>query len=250
MNGIQIKDLSVSYGEQSALKQISFDIPQQSITALIGPSGCGKSTLLRTLNRMNDDTPGIQISGEIYIAGAPIYAKEVRVEKLRRYTGMVFQAPNPFPTSIYDNVAYGPRLYGITRKKDLDEVVERSLRAAALWEEVADKLKSHAFGLSGGQQQRLCIARALAVDPKVLLMDESTAALDPFSTQKIEELAKELSKLYTIVMVTHNLAQAARVSDQTAFLLNGELIEYGPTIQIFSKPNQGQTENYVAGRFG
>ncbi|MEK8210368.1 phosphate ABC transporter ATP-binding protein PstB [Paenibacillus sp. FSL L8-0696] len=250
MNVIQINELSVYYGDQQALKNISVGIPEKSISALIGPSGCGKSTLLRSINRMNDQVPLMKVKGDIVISGVSIYGKEVRTEMLRKRVGMVFQLPNPFPSSIYDNIAYGPRLHGIRKKKEIDEIVETSLRAAAVWDEVKDNLKQNALSLSGGQQQRLCIARALAVNPDILLMDESTAALDPLSTQKIEELIKELKKEYSIVMVTHNLAQAARVSDQTVFLLDGEVIEYAPTVDLFSTPVDQRTGNYVMGRFG
>ncbi|MBT2282500.1 phosphate ABC transporter ATP-binding protein [Paenibacillus polymyxa] len=250
MSAIQIQDLSVFYGQQQAVKNISLDVPEHSITAFIGPSGCGKSTLLRTINRMNDRIDGVRIEGNIRIKGHAIYDDQVRVELLRKKVGMVFQQPNPFPKSIYDNIAYGPRLHGITRKPELNDIVEKSLKAAVLWDEVKDLLKKSALQLSGGQQQRLCIARALAMNPEILLMDESTAALDPLSTLKIEELVKELRQSYTIVMVTHNLHQAARISDQCAFFLDGELVEYDDTSQIFSNPKNPKTENYVAGRFG
>ncbi|MRN52734.1 phosphate ABC transporter ATP-binding protein PstB [Paenibacillus monticola] len=247
---IQVDKLNVYYGALHALKNINLGFPEKSITALIGPSGCGKSTLLRTINRMNDQLQHMKVEGDIIISRVSIYGKEVRTEMLRKRVGMVFQLPNPFPSSIYDNIAYGPRLHGIKKKKELDGIVENSLRAAAVWDEVKDNLKQHALSLSGGQQQRLCIARALAVNPDILLMDESTAALDPLSTQKIEELVKELKKEYTIVMVTHNLAQAARVSDQTAFLLSGEVIEFARTVDLFSEPVDKRTENYIMGRFG
>lgn len=247
---IDIKQLNLFYVHFQALKEVSLTIPQKAITAFIGPSGCGKSTLLRTLNRMNDMIPGTRIEGEIKIDGKDIYASDVEVESLRRKIGMVFQQPNPFPKSIYDNVAYGPRLHGITNKKELDEIVETSLKSAALWEEVKDYLKKSALGLSGGQQQRLCIARAIAVNPDILLMDEATSALDPISTLKIEELAQELKNKYTIVMVTHNMHQAARVSDQTVFFLNGEVVEYADTESLFSNPKDGRTEDYITGRFG
>ncbi|MDQ0195386.1 phosphate ABC transporter ATP-binding protein PstB [Paenibacillus wynnii] len=250
MNVIQIDKLSVYYGDQQALNNINLGIPEKSITALIGPSGCGKSTLLRSINRMNDQVPLMKVKGDIVISGVSIYGKEVRTEMLRKRVGMVFQLPNPFPSSIYDNIAYGPRLHGTRKKKEIDEIVETSLRAAAVWDEVKDNLKQNSLSLSGGQQQRLCIARALAVNPDILLMDESTAALDPLSTQKIEELIKDLKKEYTIVMVTHNLAQAARVSDQTTFLLDGEVIEFAPTVDLFSTPVDQRTGNYVMGRFG
>lgn len=250
MSAIQIQDLSVFYGQQQAVRNINLDVPEHSITAFIGPSGCGKSTLLRTLNRMNDRIDGVRIEGNVHIKGHAIYDDQVRVELLRKKVGMVFQQPNPFPKSIYDNVAYGPRLHGITRKSELNDIVEKSLKAAVLWEEVKDLQKKSALQLSGGQQQRLCIARALAMNPEILLMDESTAALDPLSTLKIEELVKELRQSYTIVMVTHNLHQAARISDQCAFFFDGELVEYDDTSQMFSNPKNPKTENYVAGRFG
>ncbi|RIX46502.1 phosphate ABC transporter ATP-binding protein [Paenibacillus nanensis] len=247
---IDIKKLNLFYVNFQALKDVSLTIPNKAITAFIGPSGCGKSTLLRTLNRMNDMIPGTRIEGEILIDGKDIYANEVEVESLRRKVGMVFQQPNPFPKSIYDNVAYGPRLHGITDKKKLDEIVETSLKSAALWNEVKDFLKKSALGLSGGQQQRLCIARAIAVNPDILLMDEATSALDPISTLKIEELAQELKTKYTIVMVTHNMHQAARVSDQTVFFLNGEVVEFAETESLFSNPTDQRTEDYITGRFG
>ncbi|CAM4259138.1 phosphate transport system ATP-binding protein [Paenibacillus endophyticus] len=247
---ININKLNLFYGAFHALKDVSLTIPEKAITAFIGPSGCGKSTLLRTLNRMNDMIPGTRIEGGIAIGGTEIYSNEVDVETLRKKVGMVFQQPNPFPKSIYDNVAYGPRLHGITSKRELDEIVETSLKSAVLWEEVKDHLKRSAFGLSGGQQQRLCIARALAVNPNILLMDEATSALDPISTLKIEELAQELKDKYTIVMVTHNMHQAARVSNQTVFFLNGEVIEYSDTEKLFSNPTDQRTEDYISGRFG
>jgi phosphate transport system ATP-binding protein len=247
---IKINKLNLFYGAFHALKDVSLTIPEKAITAFIGPSGCGKSTLLRTLNRMNDMIPGTRIEGGIAIGGTEIYSNEVDVETLRKKVGMVFQQPNPFPKSIYDNVAYGPRLHGITSKRELDEIVETSLKSAVLWEEVKDHLKRSAFGLSGGQQQRLCIARALAVNPNILLMDEATSALDPISTLKIEELAQELKDKYTIVMVTHNMHQAARVSNQTVFFLNGEVIEYSDTEKLFSNPTDQRTEDYISGRFG
>ncbi len=247
---IHINKLNLFYGTFHALKEVSLTIPEKAITAFIGPSGCGKSTLLRTLNRMNDMIPGTRIQGEINIGGQNIYSADVEVETLRKKIGMVFQQPNPFPKSIYDNVAYGPRLHGITSKKELDEIVETSLRSAALWDEVKDHLKRSALGLSGGQQQRLCIARALAVGPDILLMDESTSALDPISTLKIEELAQELKEKYTIVMVTHNMHQAARVSYQTVFFLSGEVVEYSETEKLFSNPSDQRTEDYISGRFG
>ncbi|MFS0723177.1 phosphate ABC transporter ATP-binding protein PstB [Paenibacillus sp. 1P07SE] len=246
----EIKDLKLYYGEFMALKGLNFDIPEKSITALIGPSGCGKSTFLRTLNRMNDMIAGTRVEGQILLSGSNIYAQETDVEQLRKRVGMVFQQPNPFPKSIYENVAFGPRLHQKLDRKQLNEVVERSLRGASLWDEVKDDLNKSAMGLSGGQQQRLCIARALAVDPDVLLMDESTSALDPISTLKIEELAQELKQKYTIVMVTHNMHQAARVSDRTVFFLNGEVIEADQTGQLFSNPSDKRTEEYITGRFG
>ena len=243
-------DLCLWYGEHQALRNINMDIRSNSITALIGPSGCGKSTFLKTLNRMNDLVPGVRITGSVQYQGSDIYAPGVDVNELRRQVGMVFQKPNPFPMSIYDNVAYGPRTHGITSRVKLDEIVERSLQDAAIWDEVKDRLKKNALGLSGGQQQRLCIARALAVEPQVLLMDEPTSALDPISTSKIEELTITLKEKYTIVIVTHNMQQALRISDYTAFFLLGELIEYGSTEQIFSNPGNQKTENYITGRFG
>ena len=247
---ININKLNLFYGAFHALKDVTLTIPEKAITAFIGPSGCGKSTLLRTLNRMNDMIPGTRIEGGIAIGGTEIYSNEVDVETLRKKVGMVFQQPNPFPKSIYDNVAYGPRLLGITSKRELDEIVETSLKSAVLWDEVKDHLKRSAFGLSGGQQQRLCIARALAVNPNILLMDEATSALDPISTLKIEELAQELKDKYTIVMVTHNMHQAARVSNQTVFFLNGEVVEYSDTEKLFSNPTDQRTEDYISGRFG
>lgn len=250
MNIMTAKDLCLWYGEHQALKNINIEIPEKSITALIGPSGCGKSTFLKSINRMNDLIPSVKITGSIYYQGKDIYAPGVDVNELRRQVGMVFQKPNPFPMSIYDNIAYGPRTHGITSKVKLDDIVERSLRDAAIWDEVKDRLKKNALGLSGGQQQRLCIARALAVEPQVLLMDEPTSALDPISTSKIEELAISLKEKYTIVMVTHNMQQAVRISDQTAFFLLGELIEYGNTEKLFSQPEDKRTEDYITGRFG
>lgn len=247
---IEINDLDLFYGEFQALKHVNMEIPEKAITAFIGPSGCGKSTLLRTFNRMNDMIVGTRIEGKVAIAGTDIYSNEVDVETLRKRVGMVFQQPNPFPKSIYDNIAYGPRLHGITDRRKLDEIVESSLRSAALWGEVKDHLKRFAFSLSGGQQQRLCIARALAVEPDILLMDEATSALDPISTLKIEELAQVLKDKYTIVMVTHNMHQAARVSQQTVFFLNGEVVEYSETEQLFSNPTDQRTEDYISGRFG
>lgn len=250
MSILSAHDLCLWYGTTQALKNINLEIPEKSITALIGPSGCGKSTFLKTLDRMNDLVPGVKICGEVRFHGEDIYAPGINVSELRRKVGMVFQKPNPFPMSIYDNVAYGPRTHGITAKARLDEIVERSLRAAALWDESRDQLKKSALGMSGGQQQRLCIARALAVEPEVLLMDEPTSALDPISTSKIEELALELKEKYTIVIVTHNMQQAVRISDQTAFFLMGELIECDGTEDLFSQPEDKRTEDYITGRFG
>lgn len=247
-NIITVKDLCLWYGQSQALKHINIDIPEHSITALIGPSGCGKSTFLKTLNRMNDLIPGVRITGAVEYNGEDIFSAEVN--NLRKEVGMVFQKPNPFPMSIYDNIAYGPRTHGVRSKAKLDEIVERSLRDAAIWDEVKDRLRKNALGLSGGQQQRLCIARALAVEPAVLLMDEPTSALDPISTLKIEELATKLKERYTIVIVTHNMQQALRISDRTAFFLLGELVECGETEQIFSQPGDKRTEDYVTGRFG
>ena len=247
---ITVKDLDLWYGSTQALHHVSMDIPEKSITALIGPSGCGKSTFLKTLDRMNDLVPGVRIEGTVEYDGKNIFAPDVDVNELRRQVGMVFQKPNPFPMSIYDNVAYGPRTHGVRNRAKLDEIVEQSLRSAAIWDEVKDRLRKNALGLSGGQQQRLCIARALAVEPRVLLMDEPTSALDPISTSKIEELAMELKKRYTIVIVTHNMQQALRISDRTAFFLLGELIEYDDTEKMFSTPTQKKTEDYITGRFG
>ena len=247
---LQVKDLDLWYGAHQAQHSVSMDIPEKSITAFIGPSGCGKSTFLKTLNRMNDLVPGVKITGEVRYRGEDIYAPGTDVCRLRREIGMVFQKPNPFPMSIYDNIAYGPRTHGIRSKTKLDELVERSLRGAAIWDEVKDRLKKNALGLSGGQQQRLCIARALAVEPAVLLMDEPTSALDPISTSRIEELTMELKERYTIVIVTHNMQQAVRISDRTAFFLLGELVEYGATEQVFSAPAEKRTEDYITGRFG
>ena len=244
------KDLNLWYDQTQALKNVNITIPEKSITAFIGPSGCGKSTFLKTLNRMNDLIPSVKITGEVCYNGQNIYDSTVDVNELRREIGMVFQKPNPFPMSIYDNIAYGPRTHGIKSKVKLDEIVEQSLRDAAIWDEVKDRLKKNALGMSGGQQQRLCIARALAVKPKILLMDEPTSALDPISTSRIEELAIELKKSYTIVIVTHNMQQAVRISDNTAFFLLGELIEYGETEKLFSQPNDKRTEDYITGRFG
>ena len=249
-NIITAKDMCLWYGEHQALKNVNIDIPEKSITAFIGPSGCGKSTFLKTLNRMNDLIPGVKITGDIRYEGNDIFSKKVDVNHLRKEIGMVFQKPNPFPMSIYDNVAYGPRTHGITNKMQLDEIVENALRDAAIWDEVKDRLKKNALGMSGGQQQRLCIARALAVQPKVLLMDEPTSALDPISTSRIEDLVMELKDKYTIVMVTHNMQQAVRVSDYTAFFLLGELVEFGKTDDIFSQPQDKRTEDYITGRFG
>lgn len=249
-NIISVKDMCLWYGEHQALKNINIEIPEKSITAFIGPSGCGKSTFLKTLNRMNDLIPSVKITGDVRYDGADIFSREVDVNHLRKEIGMVFQKPNPFPMSIYDNVAYGPRTHGITSKVQLDEIVETALRDAAIWDEVKDRLKKNALGMSGGQQQRLCIARALAVEPKVLLMDEPTSALDPISTARIEELAMELKEKYTIVMVTHNMQQAVRVSDYTAFFLLGELVEFGSTDEIFTQPQDKRTEDYITGRFG
>ncbi|MCI6569172.1 MAG: phosphate ABC transporter ATP-binding protein PstB [Dysosmobacter sp.] len=247
---IQARDLNLWYGDHQALHHIDIDIPANQITALIGPSGCGKSTFLKTLNRMNDLVPGCRIDGQVLYAGTNIYAPSVDTTWLRKQVGMVFQKANPFPMSIYDNVAYGPRTHGIRSRVLLDEIVERSLRDAAIWDEVKDRLKTSALGLSGGQQQRLCIARALAVEPDILLMDESTSALDPISTSRIEDLAVELKSKYTVIMVTHTMQQATRVSDKTAFFLLGELIEFGDTEQIFSNPREKKTEDYITGRFG
>ena len=243
-------DMNLWYGAHQALHNISIDIPEKSITALIGPSGCGKSTFLKTLNRMNDLVGGVKITGEVTYEGENIYDPSVDVNELRKSIGMVFQKPNPFPMSIYDNIAYGPRTHGVRKKDELDEIVEQSLRGAAIWDEVKDRLKKSALGLSGGQQQRLCIARALAVQPQVLLMDEPTSALDPISTSKIEELATNLKEQYTIIIVTHNMQQALRISDRTAFFLLGELIEYDDTQKLFYQPKEKRTEDYITGRFG
>ena len=248
MSIISTKNLSLWYGSFQALKDINIEIPAHSITALIGPSGCGKSTFLKTLNRMNDLIPTVKIAGEAIYNGQNIF--DADVNNLRKEVGMVFQKPNPFPMSIYDNIAYGPRTHGITNKAQLDDIVEKALRSAAIWDEVKDRLKKNALGMSGGQQQRLCIARALAVEPKVLLMDEPTSALDPISTSRIEDLAMELKKDYTIVIVTHNVQQAVRISDQTAFFLLGELVEYGNTEEMFAQPKDQRTEDYITGRFG
>ena len=249
-NIITVKDMCLWYGEHKALNDVNIEIPEKSITAFIGPSGCGKSTFLKTLNRMNDLIPGVKITGDIRYEGTDIFSKGVDVNNLRKEIGMVFQKPNPFPMSIYDNVAYGPRTHGITNRVQLDDIVEQALRDAAIWDEVKDRLKKNALGMSGGQQQRLCIARALAVQPKILLMDEPTSALDPISTSRIEELVMELKEKYTIVMVTHNMQQAVRVSDYTAFFLLGELVEFGRTDNIFSQPKDKRTEDYITGRFG
>ena len=250
MNKLEIKDLNLYYGDFHALKNIQMDIEEKKITAFIGPFGCGKSTLLRSINRMNDLVEGCRIEGQILLDGKNVYDKSMDINMLRKRVGMVFQKPNPFPMSIYDNIAYGPRTHGIRNKKKLDEIVEKSLRDAAIWEECKDRLKKSALGLSGGQQQRLCIARALACQPEVLLMDEPTSALDPISTSHIEDLVLELRKDYTVVIVTHNMQQALRISDNTAFFLLGDMVEYGPTEQIFSVPKDKRTENYITGRFG
>ncbi len=249
-NIVTVHDLCLWYGSHQALNDINIEIPEKSITALIGPSGCGKSTFLKTINRMNDLIPDVKITGEIKYKEQNIFASNVDVNDLRREVGMVFQKPNPFPMSIYDNIAYGLRTHGVKNKAKLDDIVERSLRGAAIWDEVKDRLKKNALGLSGGQQQRLCIARALAVEPEVLLMDEPTSALDPISTLKIEELAEELKEKYTIIIVTHNMQQAVRISDRTAFFLLGELVEYGDTEMMFSDPVDKRTEDYITGRFG
>ena len=247
---ISVTNLNLYYGENHALKNVSMKIRNRAVTAFIGPSGCGKSTFLRTLNRMNDLVDGVKITGRVDLDGEDIYGSNVDTTLLRKKVGMVFQQPNPFPMSIYDNIAYGPRTHGITNKAQLDDIVEKALRSAAIWDEVKDRLKKNALGMSGGQQQRLCIARALAVEPKVLLMDEPTSALDPISTSRIEDLAMELKKDYTIVIVTHNMQQAVRISDQTAFFLLGDLVEYGNTEEMFSQPKDQRTEDYITGRFG
>ena len=244
------RNLNLHYGDFHALKNINIDIPEKKITAFIGPSGCGKSTFLKTMNRMQDLVPGVKIEGDLFFRGQDVNSKDVDVTELRRQIGMVWQKPNPFPMSIYDNITYGPKLHGNHSKAELDEIVERSLRGAALWDELKDRLKKSALGLSGGQQQRLCIARSLAVEPEVLLMDEPTSALDPASTMRIEELMSELKKNYTVVIVTHNMQHAARISDQCAFFLVGELVECAPTQQIFSMPADKRTEDYITGRFG
>ncbi len=251
MNPIfRVRALNLWYGQSQALRDVSIDVQENSVTALIGPSGCGKSTFLKTLNRMNDLIPGVKIAGQVRYRGRDIFAPDLDVSQLRRSVGMVFQKPNPFPMSIYDNVAFGPRTHGVRARARLDELVERSLRGAAIWEEVKDRLQKPALSLSGGQQQRLCIARALAVEPDVLLMDEPTSALDPISTSKIEELAVLLRERYTILIVTHNMQQAARISDRTAFFLLGELVEYGDTERLFQRPEDRRTEEYITGRFG
>ena len=247
---IEVRDLNLYYGENHALKDVNMDIKENSVTAFIGPSGCGKSTFLKTLNRMNDLVDGVKITGNVCLDGENIYDENVDTPILRKKIGMVFQQPNPFPMSIYDNIAYGPRVHGIKDKTQLDEIVERSLRGAAIFDEVKDRLKKSALGLSGGQQQRICIARALAVQPEVLLMDEPTSALDPISTSKVEELMEELKKKYTVVVVTHNMQQAVRVSDDTAFFLVGEMVEFGDTETLFSYPKDKRTEDYITGRFG
>ena len=251
MNNIMTaENLCLWYGDNQALKNININIPENSITALIGPSGCGKSTFLKTLNRMNDLIPTVKISGNVFYGGRDIFDKSIDVNELRRDIGLVFQKPNPFPMSIYDNIAYGPRTHGIKNRAKLDAIVEEALRGAAIWDEVKDRLKKSALGLSGGQQQRLCIARALAVKPKILLMDEPTSALDPISTSRIEDLTLQLKEKYTVVMVTHNMQQAVRISDYTAFFLLGELVEFGETEKIFSQPEDKRTEDYITGRFG
>lgn len=247
---ISVKDVDLWYGDFQALKKINMDVKKLEITALIGPSGCGKSTLLKSLNRMNDLVEGCRVEGEITIGGRDIYARDVDLSALRKNVGMVFQKPNPFPMSVYDNIAYGPRTFGIKKKGELDEIVERSLKQAAMWDELKDRLKNSAIGLSGGQQQRLCIARALSVRPQILLMDEPTSALDPVSTGKIEELCEELKREVTIVMVTHNMQQAARISDKTGFFLLGELLEFAETDDLFTRPGHPETERYITGRFG
>ena len=250
MNKFEVRDLNLYYGQFHALKGVSMDIPEKEVTAFIGPSGCGKSTFLKTLNRMNDLVEGCRITGDVKLDGVDIFKDKLDVNVLRKRVGMVFQKPNPFPMSIYDNIAYGPRTHGIRNKSELDDIVEKSLRGAAIWDEVKDRLKKSALGMSGGQQQRLCIARALAVEPEVLLMDEPTSALDPISTSRVEELVMDLKKDYTIVIVTHNMQQAARISDKTAFFLLGELVEMGPTERLFATPSDKRTEDYISGRFG
>ena len=249
-NAITVKDVDLYYGDFQALKKINMEMPKYKITAMIGPSGCGKSTLIKTLNRMNDLVEGCRVEGEITIGGVDIYDRSVDLSALRKNVGMVFQKPNPFPMSVYDNIAYGPRTFGIRKRSELDEIVERSLKQAAMWDELKDRLNKSALGLSGGQQQRLCIARALAVGPQILLMDEPTSARDPISTGKIEELCEELKHEVTIVMVTHNMQQAARISDKTAFFLLGDLIEFGRTDDVFNRPADQRTEDYITGRFG
>lgn len=246
---VSVRNANLWYGDFHAIKDISVEIPEKQVTAFIGPSGCGKSTFLKCFNRMNDLVEGCKIEGEFYVGDRNIYGK-IDVNELRKNVGMVFQKPNPFPMSVYDNIAYGPRTFGVTKHADLDEIVEKSLRQAAMWEELKDRLNKSALGLSGGQQQRLCIARSLAANPKILLMDEPTSALDPISTGKIEELMEELKKELTIVIVTHNMQQATRIADKTAFFLLGELIEYGDTDDIFTSPKDGRTERYITGRFG
>ncbi len=250
MSIVSVKKLNLWYGNSQALKDIDIELPEKSITALIGPSGCGKSTFLKTINRMNDLIPGVKIEGTVEYNGKNIFDRSVDVNELRREVGMVFQKPNPFPMSIYDNIAYGPRTHGVRNRARLDDIVEKSLKGAAIWDEVKDRLKKSALGLSGGQQQRLCIARALAAEPRILLMDEPTSALDPISTLKIEELANDLKKDYTIIIVTHNMQQAVRISDNTAFFLLGELVEYGSTERMFANPKDKRTEDYITGRFG
>ncbi len=250
MDKITVENMNLHYGDFHALKNVNLNMGEKEITAFIGPSGCGKSTLLKSLNRMNDLVPGCKIDGKICLDGEDIYDKKMDVNRLRKRVGMVFQKPNPFPMSIYDNIAYGPRTHGIRSKAKLDVIVEKSLRQAAIWDEVKDRLKKSALGISGGQQQRLCIARALAVEPEVLLMDEPTSALDPISTSKIEDLAMELKKDYTIIIVTHNMQQAARIADKTAFFLLGQMVEYGNTEKMFSMPEDPRTEDYITGRFG
>ncbi len=247
---MEVKDLDLYYGDFHALKNVSLQVQENEITAFIGPSGCGKSTLLKSLNRMNDLVEGCRITGAVSLDGEDIFGKNMDLNQLRKRVGMVFQKPNPFPMSIYDNVAYGPRTHGVRSKAKLDDIVERSLRSAAIWDEVKDRLKKSALGMSGGQQQRLCIARTMAVEPEVILMDEPTSALDPISTSRIEDLAVELKKDYTIIMVTHNMQQAARISDKTAFFLLGEVVEYDSTEKIFSNPSDSRTEEYISGRFG
>ncbi|MGZ4113041.1 MAG: phosphate ABC transporter ATP-binding protein PstB [Tumebacillaceae bacterium] len=247
---IRVNHLNLFYGDNQALYDINLEVPEGSITAFIGPSGCGKSTLLRTINRMNDLIPNVKITGEVNVDNSNIYAPDTDIVTLRKRVGMVFQRPNPFPMSIYDNIAYGPRIHGIKKKRELDEIVEKSLKQAALWDEVKDRLNKSAMGMSGGQQQRLCIARLLAVDPQVLLMDEPTSALDPISTLKVEELTQELKEKYTIIIVTHNMQQAARISDTTAFFLNGVMVEHGVTDKLFTNPGDQRTEDYITGRFG